>query len=1077
MLEVDVLDRVRSALASRYTVLDQVGRGGWAKVYAAEDKRNRRRVAIKVLDPTLAQAVGTDRFMREIEIAANLHHPNIVPLYDSGEAEGLLYYVMPYVEGETLADHLEREGQLPFDEALAILRDVCEALTYAHEHGVVHRDIKPSNILLTSGRAMVSDFGLALAVSQLREAIESGSFDSPTRLLRPDSPSARRITDPGIAVGTVDYISPEQAHGSQRIDARADIYSLGCVWFEMLAGDPPFHGSNAQAVVARHISEEPPRVRVVRPQMPQQVDAVIRKALAKSPADRYRSAKELFAAVSAPARPGGSRALWILATGVSAAAAALALWCVQPPPAPPLDSKLFVVLPHRHVEEAAPPLLDGTLCARLIESALGLWDDVNVVDPIRLGSALQARGDIRSRNDAINLARQLGAGRLIWGDVTEILNGLLIRATLYDVAANADIRTAEARMPIPSADVGASSDLMGSQFDSLTSRLLTGTTDVPDRASGAVRTRSLGAWLSYQAGHNSVEHWNLGAAAEEFRRAVAQDTTYAQAYLWSAQVDSWRTDQIGEWSRYAHADKALTYQDGLSVRERGYARALSALASEEFAQACDEYQQLVDANTLDFRAWFGLGQCHFLDRAVVPDPNSPSNHAFRGSRHTSLRSFRQALALAPAIMGAFRSAAYERVQHFIMSGSDIRWGALVDSPSQVFGSWAELNADTIAYVPYPEREVLISAPGVLPSTHSEAVVRIQTDIADIIANWVEAFPESYQAREAQARVLENLNRIELVIPNARDALANALRLAPTRLDSLRLSNHEIRLLLKLKQWRLARLAAERMLNEVDVPLSGEAQFLAVAAAVTGAPNRTADLLQTAHASSPREYFHFHDSLPVADLGPLAAGAARLNAYAAFGEPADSVRAAVELFERRLRYHAETADRQRVLRASLSHLFELAFPVTGLTPAHVNSQPPGLRPLQVALVERDTAIVRTALDAFRGMRSTQRRGETSTDRVLREAWLYLALGDTTTAIGEIQQTLDAIPTMTDQLTKQVEQTVALVRLMALRAHLAAARNDTTALSWWASPVIELWSRTPSVEIRQQVDRLRSLIRAN
>ncbi|MGH7497535.1 MAG: protein kinase domain-containing protein [Gemmatimonadales bacterium] len=267
---------VMEALTSRYRVERELGAGGMATVYLAEDLKHHRHVALKVLKPELAAILGAERFLKEIEVTANLQHPNILPLYDSGEAASYLYYVMPFIEGESLRDRLNREKQLPVDEALRIADSVAAALQFAHEHGVVHRDIKPENILLQAGQALVADFGIALAVSQA---------------------GGTRLTETGLSLGTPHYMSPEQATGDRAIDARSDIYALGCVLYEMLAGEPPHLGNTVQAVVAKILTEEPAPVTNRRKTVPAHVDAAVRKALAKLPADRFASVAEFRAAL------------------------------------------------------------------------------------------------------------------------------------------------------------------------------------------------------------------------------------------------------------------------------------------------------------------------------------------------------------------------------------------------------------------------------------------------------------------------------------------------------------------------------------------------------------------------------------------------------------------------------------------------------------------------------------------------------------------------------------------------------------------------------------------------------------
>jgi len=267
----DLLDRLSSTLGERYAVDRQIGEGGMAIVYRAKDLKHDRTVAIKVLRQELAVSLGADRFLREIRVAANLQHPNILGLYDSGEMDGLLFYVMPFIEGESLRDRLNKEQQLPLTDALQIVRESADALQYAHERGIVHRDIKPENILLMGGHALVADFGIARAVSQA---------------------GGEKLTQTGMAIGTPHYMSPEQSLGSEHVDARSDIYSLGCVLYELLIGQPPFTGPNSMAIMARHSMEVVPSLQVVRSSVPDEVEDAVMQALEKTPADRFQTMKE-----------------------------------------------------------------------------------------------------------------------------------------------------------------------------------------------------------------------------------------------------------------------------------------------------------------------------------------------------------------------------------------------------------------------------------------------------------------------------------------------------------------------------------------------------------------------------------------------------------------------------------------------------------------------------------------------------------------------------------------------------------------------------------------------------------------
>ena len=277
--------KVTEALAGRYKVERVLGEGGMATVYLATDQKHKRKVAVKVMRPELAATLGAERFLREVEIAGQLSHPHILPMYDSGESEGLLYYVMPYVPGETLREKLQREGALPVDDALRLAREVAEALSYAHRHGIIHRDIKPANILLSEGHALVADFGIARAVG------DSGG---------------EQLTRTGIAVGTPQYMAPEQATGEKEVDGRADVYATGAVLYEMLAGEPPFTGPSARVILTRSLTESPRALTGARQGLPPAIDGVVQKALAKNPVDRYSTGEALVTALDSVRQAGMS---------------------------------------------------------------------------------------------------------------------------------------------------------------------------------------------------------------------------------------------------------------------------------------------------------------------------------------------------------------------------------------------------------------------------------------------------------------------------------------------------------------------------------------------------------------------------------------------------------------------------------------------------------------------------------------------------------------------------------------------------------------------------------------------------
>jgi tRNA A-37 threonylcarbamoyl transferase component Bud32/tetratricopeptide (TPR) repeat protein len=403
-------DRLRTALADRYTIERELGRGGMAIVYLAEDLKHRRKVALKVLRPELAASLGAERFLREITTAAQLTHPNILPVHDSGDADGTLYYTMPYVDGESLRDRLNREKQLPIEDALQITKEVADALGYAHEQGIIHRDIKPENILFQGGHALVADFGIARAVS---------------------AAGAETLTETGLAVGTPAYMSPEQGVGSGELDGRSDLYSLGCVLYEMLSGDAPYMASTPQAVIAKKLSEPTPRISVVRTAIPPAVEAALERALAKTPADRYRTALEFVEALDTEAAPRRPRRLVAGATFVAVVVVVGGTlgWWLTRPAATVLDRTLVAVVPSENrTGDASLDYLSRLAAEHVVtyaqsEQVAGFVP----LDAVEAAAAEAADGDLVS-----SVSAQTGARLVVTGSYFLLGDTLSFRAEVLD---------------------------------------------------------------------------------------------------------------------------------------------------------------------------------------------------------------------------------------------------------------------------------------------------------------------------------------------------------------------------------------------------------------------------------------------------------------------------------------------------------------------------------------------------------------------------------------------------------------------------------------------------------------------
>jgi len=421
---VDVSDTLRLALADRYTIERELGQGGMATVYLAEDLKHHRPVALKVLKPELSAVLGPERFLREIELSARLTHPHILPLHDSGTANGILYYVMPYVEGESLRDRLNREKQLPLDDALQVAREVADGLSYAHAHGVVHRDIKPENILLESGHAVVADFGIARAI---------------------DAAGGPRLTETGVALGTPAYMSPEQAAGSKDLDGRSDLYSLGCVLYEMLAGQPPFTGPTVDSIVHQHLAAEPPDVTSIRPAVPAAVAAALQRALAKTPADRFNPVP-LFAealgargattlpppAATVPARRAWRRkAVWSMgALVVIAGLVAIGRWLRPGVSASHYPRTAIAVLPLENLSAGGP---QAYFAPGLQDEVLTQLSKVAVLSVRARTSVMGYAGTTKSIRQ---IGQELAVGTIVEGSVQVVGERLRVNVQLIDATTD-----------------------------------------------------------------------------------------------------------------------------------------------------------------------------------------------------------------------------------------------------------------------------------------------------------------------------------------------------------------------------------------------------------------------------------------------------------------------------------------------------------------------------------------------------------------------------------------------------------------------------------------------------------------
>ncbi|MEX2181572.1 MAG: serine/threonine-protein kinase [Gemmatimonadaceae bacterium] len=638
----DLQATLAAHLAGRFTVTREIARGGMSLIYQATELRHSREVAIKVLRPEIAVAVTVERFLQEIQIESRLQHPHILPILDSGRVGDLPYCVLPYVAGPTLRDRLRAEGQLEVDEALRITVEIAGALEHAHRAGIVHRDVKPENILLADGVAILADFGIARAVT--RAATE-------------------RFTSEGLVIGTAAYMSPEQTDADAVIDGRSDLYSLGIVLFEMLAGDPPFLGRTAQAIIARHRVEPAPSLRTLRPTVPAPLAEAVARVLAKSPADRYPDAPRFVAALTRPVTPlaflKSRRAM--AAAGIAVAALAVAVLAT----ATPLDGNAIAVFPVRDPATASATAAVPDDIAYAIELALDharpiTWrhgwdwlDSATRADPARLDAAMARR-----------LARKNGVRYFIDGTIQRSGADEAVVLRLYDAGADTVVA-------IERAAAAAPADLTALGLEATRKLLLRWL--APGRVRDLAPLLNVApAALALQAqGEREYRAARFTRALELFERAHAEDSTFAYAAIRAAQAASWlnRLDRARQL-----AQRALDHQAALPAQYRPFAAGLSAYLSGSADSAVTLLRAALALAPDWDEAHMALGEVHYhlLPATLAPQVVALAYFDTAAARDTTFTPPLMHLAEAAARRGdlAALDRYYARLR---LAGADASW--------------------------------------------------------------------------------------------------------------------------------------------------------------------------------------------------------------------------------------------------------------------------------------------------------------------------------------------------------------------------------------------------------------------
>lgn len=1022
-----------------YEVDRQIGRGGSATVYLARELKHDRMVAVKVLHPALAASLQSERFLREIAIIAKLAHPNILPLLDSGSIGDQLYYVTPYVPGESLRRRLEREHRLGVEDAVRLTREVADALDYAHRQGLVHRDVKPENILLADGHALVADFGIARALS-----------------LAADD----RLTTAGLALGTPRYMSPEQTGGSVPIDGRSDIYSLGCVLFELLAGTSPFEGGTPAEIAARHATAPVPSLRGLTPPVPAELERSLLVALAKRPADRYPTAAIFATQLDAFRAPSGrwpavaalrlarirfrQRPAVIVRTLAIPAVALAAIWFWQKDRADyeavalvQSDTTRLVVLQMGAGGDGSGLSVE----AELLSDAMGHWEGITLVDQFQVTEALSRMGAPLTLPRASRLAASLGAGRFVLVQVTPTGDSLRAYAALYDVTTTKPLQTITESIP------GAAPRSIAA-FGRIARALLL-RDDSDSLATDGEGSSQLPALQAFSRAQRSLARWNLPEADSGFQGALGFDPRYVKATFWLAQVRAWRGLPNDEWSSLAQ--RAVEGAGVLSIRERQLASALQLLGRREYDAACRVYDGLRRVNDHDFAAWYGLGQCRTMDRGVLPDPKSQSGWRMRSSYHAAVLAYDRALELLPSTWAGYEHESFQSLRSLLMVvRTDLVPGQGVGPDSGQFQARLAVQGDTLVLVPYPWKVIADGRPEGIPSGFGEALARRTREFRRLASVWSSAFPNRPGPKYAVAIALEMLGD-----QTAIDTLQLARRLATDPDMKTRLAASEVLLRFKFavasesRQWSRIASLADSVLR-AGTRSSQTSMALDAVAALTGRCNLSEQLarernLRTGVLPVPRELAVAADLYlaraskgcgPGDNAPTLSAIAAQVTEGEDGRSPGAHGWVVVALLLRPvlLSYDLDSALVERLARESNYPLLNAAR----------------------SLVRHQPAETRSALRAFQDQFNDV-LGPTTPDIALPAARLALAAGDTSVAIEWLDRTIKGVPSFDPDLLRDPVVGGSLLRTFAMRADLAYRTGQRDVARRWGTAVAEMWSR--------------------
>jgi len=869
-------------------------------------------------------------------------------------------------------------------------------------------------------------------------------------------------------------MSPEQAAADPDVDGRTDLYSLACVLFEMIAGTPPFKGATSAALLAQHLTAKPPSICAQRPHCPASVDAAVARALEKTPADRFRTAHEFYAALTATqptASPGqgtpaavprvrrrqrlvvaGSFLVLAVAIGAAVAVAKSRRSGAGAANAT-ADASSYVVLPLTAADPAARA--DTAAVTRGIADALGEWDGVRVVGPREVDDqlSLTRRGGALRLDDALDIARRLGAGKLVWGELSAIGAGgpasRTARLTVYDVGNGQPVRRATAGYATGGPTSGS--------LRAAASTLLRGRGELPWRDGASTEHPSLQSWLAYDAGRDAVGRWDLGDAAREFRTAVTIDPSHPQANLWLSLVELWSGLPRDHWR--AAAKRAYDRRDHLGVRDTALAAAQLALADGRYPEACAAYRRYLPSDTTAVIGWFGLGECESRDSLVVRDAASPSGWRFRGSVNRAVAAYMHIVEDRAPPQPTF---VYTRLSQLLTtSGIKLRQGHSEGAERQEFGAYPSLSGDTLVFTPYPLNARTGAGDPRVRASKARALERNRRLLRQLYQSWAANAPPTVEAHAALASLLESLDEIGGQDPDELSALSQirrARRLAPDSDARLLLARTELRLLVKAGAWKDASAFADSVFAANPRLDADSASALAGAAALTGRIALLSSILRT-RGSAPTFALTMPNGIPLPVPPALEQDAASIFAYALTGACVDSLRGYRQRVDRQLAsYIPEPGQRAIARGVLLRRPLAVAMPCVGAASLlGIDASTDRMVRMEQAFAIHDVPAFRAIYDSLTAARALNRPGDAPMDYVYVESWMLAALGDTAAATTHLDQPLEALPTLGTYVMEYPAHSAALVRAMGLRAELAAAAGDRATAARWAKAVATLWAK--------------------